>query len=114
MKFTQGTAPAVLFEDGKIAFEFTAGRLETEDAALAAKLVEAGAVAVDAAEDSATQQDAQGIKCPKGYTGLNKQDAVDKAKAELGIEISVNQSKADIMAQIAEAIAAKEPAAAAE
>ena len=45
MRFRQGTAPAVLYRNGKKAWEFYGGLLETDDAELAALLVERGAVA---------------------------------------------------------------------
>jgi hypothetical protein len=44
MRFRQGRAPAVLYRDGKRLWEFYAGRLETDDAEIAALLAERGAV----------------------------------------------------------------------
>lgn len=48
MKFRQGKAPAILYQDGKRVYEFINGRLETEDAGLIALLRERGAEPIDA------------------------------------------------------------------
>ena len=43
MKIRQGSAPAVLYRDGKKLWEFRAGRLETDEAELINLLLERGA-----------------------------------------------------------------------
>ena len=47
MLFRQGTAPAILYRDGKKVFEFNNGMLETEDLVLIAVLLEKGAIDID-------------------------------------------------------------------
>lgn len=97
MKFDQGTAPAVQFEGDEIIWEFKLRFLEVEDdKELKAKLIEAGAVCIDDPVVKPAE--------PEGYATLTKPEAVEKAKTELGVDISVSQSRADIMAKIAKAI----------
>lgn len=57
-KYEQGTAPAVLFENGEVVFAFREGKLELKNAlvrekggVLHAKLIAAGAICVEDGRD---------------------------------------------------------------
>ena len=93
MKFRQGKAPAILYQDGKRVYEFINGRLETEDVRLIAILLERGAIDVEGAVDP------QAL-VRRDYEILTKPEIVEKAKEELGIEINVNQSKDGILRKV--------------
>ena len=95
MKFRQGKAPAILYQDGKRVFEFSNGRLETDDVKLIAILLERGAI------DEEGKVNPQEL-VRRDYELLTKPEIVEKAKADLGIEINVNQAKPAILRKVEE------------
>lgn len=95
MKFRQGKAPAILYQEGKRVYEFINGKLETEDVRLIAILLERGAI------DEEGKVNPQEL-VRRDYELLTKPEIVEKAKADLGIEINVNQAKPAILRKVEE------------
>lgn len=120
MKFEQGAAPAILFQDGKIAFEFKSRKLETSDKEIQELLIKHGATCID--EQAGNIDDAvdtvepidvaelEKIETPEDYKGLTKAEMAEKAFLEFGVTINPASYRKEIVAQIAALVAAKESA----
>lgn len=93
MRFRQGKAPAILYQEGKKVYEFSNGKLETEDLSIIAVLLERGAIDEDGKVNPWEL-------AKRDYDYLTKPEMVAKAKEDLGIEINVNQAKPQILDKI--------------
>jgi len=103
-KYEQGDAPAVLFSGDKVVFAFTCRQLECDNSdGLHEILIGAGAVCIEGAPLG------QPVKAkttePEGFTGMTKPQIAEHIKAAYGVDIALNQSRADMMAKVAEVLA---------
>jgi hypothetical protein len=100
--FDQGTAPAVLFNGPNIVFEFKLRQLETNDKAVQQILIEQGAVCLQAdADDDVQPVKKEGSKEPAGYAGLSKRDCAYKVMSLYGVDVDINKTRTEMMADIA-------------
>ena len=102
--FEQGSAPAVLLDNGEIVWEFRGRKFETDDDAVKAMLEQHGAVRLDTAEDKKAPKGKQEAAAPEGFEGLTKPEVIAKVKELYGVELSANQSRADLMKEVAKTI----------
>lgn len=106
-KYDQGSAPAVLFNGDSIVWAFTHRALECEfDQGLHDKLIGAGAIRLDAPEEVEAAEKAAAFVEPEGFAGMTKVEVAEEVKRLYGVDVSVNQSRADLMAKVAKIIAA--------
>lgn len=110
-KFVRGSAPSIGYIDGVRAWDFSMAAVVTEDEALVAILLEAGAVEIE--DTVAVPADPNADKMPMTIidevAGMTKVQLADFAMDRFGVEIVVssNKTKDEMLVELQAAADAK-------